>query len=167
MPFHAGLVSYKGKGILLAAQGGGGKSTACRLLPSKWNVLCDDEAMIVKNNGSGYNVHPMPTWSELFVKGNIRRYDFNKKVKLCAIFFLEQSLDNVVNILPFRDSILPISHYAAQIIIKYRGHWPYKELYEIRKNIFLNASDIAKNVPAFKLKFNINKRFWEKIEQVI
>src|SRR5208283_1881855 len=46
-PLHAALVEHDGVGVLLAGQGCAGKSTCCRRLPDTWEVLCDDQALVV------------------------------------------------------------------------------------------------------------------------
>jgi SynChlorMet cassette protein ScmC len=63
-PAHAALAELNGKGILIAAHGGTGKSTCSIRLPSYWTPLSDDMSLIVKDSNKNYRVHPMPTWSD-------------------------------------------------------------------------------------------------------
>jgi len=42
-----------------------------------------------------------------------------------------------------------------------------EELRILRKNLFDNACDLAKEIPSFRLGVSLGGRFWEKIEEVL
>jgi len=60
---------------LLTAHSGGGKTTASNRLPAPWVALCDDTALIVRDDAGAYWVHPMPTWSHIFREEKISSWD--------------------------------------------------------------------------------------------
>ncbi len=165
-PVHAALAEFNGKGILIAAQGGTGKSTCSRRLPSYWNPLSDDMALIVKTIDNSYKVHPMPTWSDHL--WNLKQSKFNTKhsVPLKAIFFLEQS---------DKDEVVPLTTtVAAQQIFEsskqvWESYWKKISKEDEKKMVhivFHNSFDLAMNTPCYKLKATLHGEFWNKIEEV-
>ena len=50
VPFHAALIEFEGRGVLLAAPGDTGKTTCCQRLPDHWQPLSDDQALVVQIN---------------------------------------------------------------------------------------------------------------------
>ena len=48
---HGGLAELHGQGVILAAPGGTGKTTASTRLPAPWHSLCDDTALICRDAG--------------------------------------------------------------------------------------------------------------------
>ena len=167
LPFHAGLIERDGIGILLAAPAGTGKSTCCRRLPSPWRARCDDETLIVRDEKKRYLAHPFPTWSDHLPERSQRTWNVEAYVPLSAIFFLEQAdLDEVV----------PIGQgEAAMHIVGSVGHvhrrtlcyLDREEAKSLRIKSFKNACEVAKSIPAFKLRVSLKGRFWEKIEEAL
>jgi signal peptidase len=66
---HGGLAGYLSHGVVLAAPGGTGKTTASFRLPSPWRSLSDDAALITRDARGQYAVHPWPTWSRFYDGG--------------------------------------------------------------------------------------------------
>lgn len=64
MPFHAALLEFHGKGVLLSGKSGAGKSTCCRRIMPPWQALCDDEVLLTRSPQGNYLAHPFPTWSD-------------------------------------------------------------------------------------------------------
>jgi SynChlorMet cassette protein ScmC len=171
-PFHAGLIEYKGQGILLAAKGGTGKSTCCLRLPNQWKSLCDDEALIILDNNKKYYVHPLPTWKNYVLNNYTIELAENKfgvqySVPLSAIFFLEQSEKDEVIPISSKKSPLLMVESASQSLERERIDMPSEEKTELVKKVFNNAFDMAKVTPAFRLRVSLNGRFWEEIEKAI
>ena len=156
-----------GRGFLLAGQGGTGKSTCCRRLPNNWKPLCDDEALIVLDKSKVYHVHPFPTWSDYIMERAKNTWDVQKSVPLSAIFFLEQSE---------KDEVIPLSKEQSAILITksskqaYDWSWTWIDKNNqtiLIKDIFNNAFEMAKVIPAYRLRVSLNGRFWEEIEKVM
>lgn len=167
LPFHAGLIEQDGKGILLAGHGGAGKSTCCQRLPHPWYAVCDDETLIVRDDQKRYFAHPFPTWSDYLWKRSERTWNVQRYLPLSAIFFLEQA---------DTDEAIPIGQGQAAIFVNQlamdicRRNWRHldpKEVMMFKEKLFNNACELARAVPAFKLRVSLSGRFWEKIEAVL
>lgn len=167
LPSHAALVEQDGIGILLAGHGGTGKSTCCQRLPSSWRALCDDETLIVVNDEKRYFAHPFPTWSDYLWKRCERTWNVQKHVPLSAIFLLEQSeTDEVIRIGQGQAAIL-INQLATDVCHRSWKGLEQGEEMALKKRLFENASELARAVPAFRLRVSLNGRFWEEIEAVL
>lgn len=166
-PIHATFAEYKGKGILIAASGGTGKSTCYRRLPKRgWTPLSDDNALLVKNSGQ-FMVHPMPTWSDHLWKRAFTTFNTSHFAPLSAVFFLEQATT---------DEVIPLSKSIAvkKVYESFRQIW---ETFWIKmekdakiamnKKIFDSAMEIIAVVPCYTLKATLGGKFWKEIEQVI
>jgi len=167
LPLHTALVERDGIGILLVASGNTGKSTCCHRLRNPWHPLCDDEALVVRDDQKRYLAHPLPTWSDHFMKRSERTWGVEGYVPLSAIFFLEQSE---------RDEVFTMGKGKAAVLMSqssmdvYHPTWKrldIEELRILRKNLFDNACDLAKEIPSFRLGVSLGGRFWEKIEEVL
>lgn len=166
IPLHAALIERDDKGILIAGEGDTGKSTCAKRLQDVWKPLCDDETLVVLNNGI-YRAHPFPTWSD-HVSGNLRKpWNVEYSVPLSAIFFLEQS---------GRDEVLPLSRADAALLINssamqvcnhfYRDSGAGERRAQAVK-VFDNACKLAEKTPCFILRASKDGRFWEDIEKVL
>jgi len=167
LPCHAGLAEYKGKGILLAAPGGVGKSTACSRLPDGWKSLCDDEALVVLDKNGTYRVHPFPTWSDYLFQRAQNTWDVQYSIPLSGIFFLEQSESDEVIPIASNQATLYISRSANEVFKRSRMCMNHEERMEQVIQVFNNACELAKAIPAFRLRVSLNGRFWEEIEKVL
>jgi len=87
---HGALAKRGGYGVIMAAPGCTGKSTASRRLPLPWESLSDDATLVVQDAVGRYFAHPWPTWS-LFWEGSGGTWPTEKAVPLRAIFFLAQA----------------------------------------------------------------------------
>jgi len=167
LPFHAALVEHEGMGILLAGPGEAGKSTCCQRLPHPWLALCDDEALIVKDKRKGYLVHPFPTWSELLRNRCHQTWNVQQFFPLSALFFLEKA--KIDEIIPIGQAETSIYSYKSSLNVCQRS-WRNlgQEEERMHKNkLFDNACELAKAVPAYKLRVSLKGRFWEEIEKVL
>lgn len=165
LPLHAGLVEIEGRGVLLAAPGGTGKSTCCCRLPDYWKPLCDDEALVVLDKQKKYRAHPFPTWSDYLWKRAEKTWNVQYSVPLCGVFFLEQSeTDEVVPVGEGQATVL-INESAAQVCQKFWRGRDKEDQRKFRKRIFNNACEMAKTIPAFRLRVSLHGKFWEEMER--
>jgi SynChlorMet cassette protein ScmC len=167
LPLHAGLVERDGRGILLAAPAETGKSTCCRRLPSPWKALCDEETLVLSNDAKHYIAHPFPTWSDYFRKRFERTWDVQRHIPVSAVFFLEQAEEDEVIPLGKGEAAVFAQQSAMQVCYRYFTHLNHEQVRTRKENLFENACELAKTVPAFKLRVSLNGRFWEKIESVL
>ena len=167
LPLHAGLAEHRGKGVLLAAPRNTGKSTSCRRLPPSWLSLCDEEALIVRHAERRYLVHPLPTWSDYFEKRSNRTWKVNNHLPLTSIFLLEKStLDEVIP-LGQGEATAFVNQLALQMCYRYWADLGPTEMRSRRTQLLENICELARAVPAFKLRVSLDGRFWEKIETVL
>ncbi len=166
-PLHAALVERNGMGILLAAPGGTGKTTAYKRLPDDWIKLGDDEILLVPHNQGHFHAHPFPSWSNFLCKKTERTWQLEKHVPVGAIFFLQQSgNDEVIPIKSGHASAL-INQSTRQIM---RRGWSLSGSgveSALKRELIDISADIAKMIPAFMLHLSLNGYFWEKIDEVL
>ncbi|MFC1488550.1 SynChlorMet cassette protein ScmC [Thermodesulfobacteriota bacterium] len=167
LPFHAGLAERDGRGFLLAAPGHTGKSTCCRRLPSSWRQLSDDETLVVLDQQKRYRAHPFPTWSDYLLKRSEKTWDVQYSVPLSGIFFLEQSETDHASLLGEGKAAVLITESAMQICNKFWTVFDKANQRLLSKGLFDNACEMAKQIPAYRLKVSLHGRFWEKIEQIL
>ena len=173
LPFHAALVEKEGAGVLLAGTGDTGKSTCCRRLPDDWRPLCDDETLVVLDDERRYRVHPFPTWSDYLswsdylYRGTDKTWDIQYSVPLRGVFFLEQSATDETTALGQGEAVALVNRSVTQVCKKFCRTANMAFQRNLRKQIFNNACEFSKRVPAFRLRVSLNGRFWEKIEQAL
>lgn len=164
IPQHCTLIEYNGKGLIIAATGGTGKSTCARRLPESWDALCDDEALILKEGGIWY-ARPFPTWSDyLWDRDEKKAYDTHYKIPLAAIYFLEQSENDSVSQIGSGETATTLYRFSTHVCNRYYSHLKKKLLLDYQSRLFENACSLSKEIPSFVLRASINGRFWEKIE---
>jgi len=168
LPLHAALIERGGIGIAIAAPGGTGKSTCARRVPHPWKAMCDDEILIVPDRKGIYHAHPFPTWSRCNTQESKETWNVQAHVPISAIFFLKKSQ---------RDGVTPLSFSQSATLI-YKLSLPpfYYRLFEsidqnectiIKKLIFENAYEIAKDIPAFILEASLTGKFWEALDKAL
>jgi SynChlorMet cassette protein ScmC len=166
-PFHATLAEIRGKGVLIAASGGTGKSTCYNRLPKYWNPLADDNALAVRIEDNNYRVHPMPTWSDHLWNSKKSTFDSSYSVPLKGMFFLEQSEKDEVISLSRSDALREVYESMKQIWETYWEKTSKKEKQNMSRKLFDTAFNIVKQVPCYKLKATLHGKFWKEIENVL
>ncbi len=166
LPFHAGLIELDGNGILIAANGGIGKSTCCRRIPPPWRALGDDQSLIVRDNSGRYVVHPFPTWSEHLWKPSSKTWNVERYVNLSAIFFLERAEYDEVVPLERKRSLFMINEMAIQAAVVGIINMNKEEERLLRLRLFNNSCDLSRSVPAYILRASLHGQFWKEIEKV-
>lgn len=162
---HAASVAYNGKGILLAAPGGTGKSTCCKRLPNYWKNICDDTSIIV-NDKNVFFTFPMPTWSDLVWNRIKKNYDLmSSSIPISSIFFLCQSdilmssyINKTLSLVETNQSIL-----EAWRPFLFKIGKKYKE--SIINNGILFAENMTSKIPCYYLELALDSNFWQEIEK--
>jgi len=165
-PAHAASAVFKGKGILIAASGGTGKSTCMRRLPDNWTPLSDDTTLIVRNKKKEINIHPMPTWSDHLWSDKFSTFPVQKAVPLKAIFFLKQSSSDKVTEIHNTSATQEINKCFNQIWQSYIEKLTTEEKNTMIRKLFNTAYDIAGEIPCYSLEATLNGKFWEEIEKI-
>jgi SynChlorMet cassette protein ScmC len=168
LPFHAALVERNGSGILLAGRGGAGKSTCCRRLPPPWHALCDDHTLIVRDDSDQYRAHPLPTWSDYLMRRSEPTWNVQRHLPLSAIFFLLRAeIDEVVPIGRGRTAGL-MTQSAIQVYNpNFIRHLGREEVRALKKELFENACELTRSIPAFILCVSPSGQFWKQMEKVL
>jgi SynChlorMet cassette protein ScmC len=167
LALHAGLAELGGRGFLLVGASDKGKSTCCDRLPGHWKPLCDDEALVVFDEHKNCRVHPFPTWSDHLWNRAENTWNVQSSVALHGMFFLAQSDMDEVAPLGEGQASIHLNESALQICQKFCITLDEKNQRQFRTELFNNACNIAKQIPAYRLRVSLHGRFWEKMEKVI
>ncbi len=163
---HGALAKRGGYGVIMAAPGCTGKSTASRRLPLPWESLSDDATLVVQDGMGRYFAHPWPTWS-LFWEGSGGTWPTEKAVPLKAIFFLAQApLEKVEPInQTVAAAMLMLSVEQVSRSMTYR--LSPEEVHQVHSRQLTNVSALAKAVPAFILQLSLTGQFWVEMERAL
>jgi SynChlorMet cassette protein ScmC len=167
LPLHAAAAERDGKGVLLAAPSGVGKSTCCLCLPSHWQPLCDDETLVIFDRTESYRAHPFPTWSDYLWKNNGKTWETQYSVPLVGLFFLEQSTTDTVEPLGQGAAAALLNQSTNEAFHKFWGMLNKTEQKRLRITLFDNSCTLAKLLPACRLRVSPHGKFWEKMEHVL
>lgn len=167
LPFHAGLIELDGRGVIIAGPGNTGKSTCCSRLPGHWNPMCDDETLVLLDNEGNFKAHPFPTWSDYLWRGSEKTWNVQRSVPISGVFFIEQSEDDEAIPLGQGKAAVYINESATQVCRKYWRRADSEYQRKFRRNLFVNACGMAKQIPAFRLRVSLHGRFWEEIERAL
>lgn len=168
LPVHGALMEWKGRGVLLAAVGGTGKSTCCRRLPGPWKAWCDDEVLVVRTGPGQYAAHPFPTWSHFLDGGGDRTWVTETTIPLAAIFHLEQGSEDSVAPLPASDAAMYLYHAIFPVYHRrISKHLEDGARQSLKSQLFHNACDISLVTPSHILRASLHGRFWAKMEEAL
>ncbi|KPK14348.1 MAG: hypothetical protein AMK69_28940 [Nitrospira bacterium SG8_3] len=167
LPLHSALVKHNDMGVMLAAPKKTGKSTCCSRFPSPWQVLCDEETLIVRDDQKQFVAHPFPTWSHYVAGDGKRTWDTQQYIPVAGIFFLEQSEKDQVVPLGQGEAAAFINQMATQVCHRFWGNLSHDEVRAKKKRLFRNSCELAREIPTFKLSMSLEGRFWDQMEKVI
>jgi len=164
---HGALAERNGMGVVLAAPGGTGKTTASNRLPSPWRSLCDDATLVVRDQYGDYWAHPWPTWSRFQEGWGGGSWDVQSAVPLKGIFFLSQAdADRTETVGPghaaslLAASVKQAALFMAPVLSKEKSRTLHLER-------FNNVCAVARAIPAHILHITLTGSFWQEIEQVL
>jgi SynChlorMet cassette protein ScmC len=168
-PVHCALLEIYGKGTLVCAPGGTGKSTCAMRLPAPHRALADDCALLI-SSGNDFIAQALPTWSEIINNPSVinhLRFDCSASVKLSGIFFLEQST---------ADSAHRLSRSTARSYLNSsfndQMRWLLNHIAgdtgrELRTKMFHLSELATAELPAYRLCATLNGDFWETIHEAL
>ncbi len=164
---HGALAEREGSGVILAASGGTGKSTASNRFPPPWNPLCDDTTLVVRDPQGDYRAHPWPTWSSFLPDGPGGCWDVRKAVPLRGIFFLKQSQEDRVERIGKGQAATLLAEAAAQasqLMVRILGKEDSRVLHRER---FDNITALVRCVPSYILQISLTGRFWLEMDKAL
>jgi len=164
---HGALAEQNGSGVILAAPGGTGKTTASNRLPAPWNSLCDDTTLVVRDRQGNYWAHPWPTWSSLLWGGSGGSWEVQNAVPLKSIFFLNQALDDTVKRVGTGQAVSLLVECAAQASQLMARGLGKEETCGLHLERFSNLCALARVIPAHVLYISLTGTFWQDIEQTL
>ena len=166
LTMHSAMVELDGKGAVIAAVAGTGKSTCYRRIEKPWRAVTDEEALVVKV-GDRYIMHPMPTWKNYYELGMKEASDVQQQVPLEAMFFLERGLKDEVTPIGKGAAALSVYHSSIELLNKYWLFMTVPEAAVFRKKLFDSACAIAAKIPAYRLRATLTGRFWDEMEKAM
>ena len=119
------------------------------------------------DNEGNFRAHPFPTWSDYLWKVSEKTYNVQRSVLVSGVFFIEQSeVDEAIPLGEGKAAVY-MNESATQVC---RRFWrsadnEYKRTF--RRNLFNNACEMTKKIPAFRLRVSLHGRFWEEIERAL
>lgn len=163
LPVHASSAARNGKSIMVPAAGDTGKTTTVRRLKAPWLELGDDSALLLPR-GQGYELHPLPTWSEFIYGTNPHSsWDFEKGTALDGIFFLQQADQDRAEALSVPVATMRLYSSALEAM----GYWKKQFGPDLKTIIFETAEAIARLTPAFILHATLHGDVQKSIENVL
>lgn len=164
---HGALAELHGQGVILAAPGGTGKSTASARLPRPWRSLCDDATLVVRDGAGRYLAHPWPTWSRFFSGGLGGAWRVEEALPLKAVFFLERWPEDGARQLSHSETSVRLAPAIEQASKLMTFHLDDALARQIRLEWLENACALARAVPGYRLRISLVGRFWEEMERAM
>jgi len=164
---HGALAERDGIGVILAAPGGTGKTTASNRLPAPWHSLCDDTTLVVRDPQGNYWAHPWPTWSRFLDGGPGGTWEVQNAVPLKGVFFLSQAVKDRVESVGPGHAVGLLVECAEQTSQLMPPGLFKEESRALHLERFNNLCALARVVPTHVLHISLAGAFWQEIEQVL
>jgi SynChlorMet cassette protein ScmC len=164
---HGALAELDSMGVILAAPGGTGKTTASNRLPAPWRSLCDDTTLVVRDAQGNYWAHPWPTWSRFLDGGLGGTWDVQSAIPVKGIFFLSQAVeDRVERVGPGHAVSLLVESAEQASQLMARG-LKKEDIRVLHMERFNNLCSLARVIPTHTLRISLTGTFWKEIEQTL
>jgi SynChlorMet cassette protein ScmC len=164
---HGALAERDGMGVILAASGGTGKTTASNRLPAPWRSLCDDTTLVVRDPQGNYWAHPWPTWSRFRNGGPGGIWNVQNAVPLKGIFILAHAIEDRVEQVGPGHAVSMLVECVGQASTFMAPGLLEEELHALNLERFNNLCALARVIPAHVLHISLTGAFWKEIEQVL
>ncbi len=164
---HCAFLELRGNGVAIAASGGTGKSTCYNRVPTPWIAHSDDNALIIKNKNGGYNIHPMPTWSDYIWERKQSSVNSFYSVPLSGIFFIKQAKNDNVKSISFTRKLIKIKSSLTDPMSAYFNRSSEIERRGLTTFIFNNSVTLIEKIPCFLLNVTLDGNFWFGIEKTL
>ena len=164
---HGALAERDGMGVILAAPGGTGKTTASNRLPAPWHSLSDDTTLVVRDPQGNYWAHPWSTWSRFLEGGAGGTWDVQKAVPIKGIFFLVQSIEERVERVGLGQAVGLLGESVKQAAMFMTMGLDRDQLRALHSEQFNALCAFARVVPTHLLAISLTSTFWQQIEQTL
>lgn len=164
---HGALAEKDGIGVILAAPGGTGKTTASDRLLAPWRSLCDDTTLVVRDSQGNYWAHPWPTWSRFLRGESGGTWDVQNAVPLKGVFFLSQAVEDRVESVGPGHAVSLLVECAEQTSQLMARGLSKEETRALHLERFNNLCALARVVPTHVLRISLTGAFWQEIEQML
>jgi hypothetical protein len=164
---HGALAERNGIGVILAAPGGTGKTTASDRLPAPWRSLCDDTTLVVRDSQGNYRAHPWPTWSCFLDGGPGGTWDVQSALPVKGIFFLSHAFEDRVESVGSGHAVSMLVECVKQASTFMARGLSKEETSALHMEWFNNLCALARVVPAHILHISLTGAFWQEIEQML
>jgi SynChlorMet cassette protein ScmC len=164
---HGALAERDGIGVILAAPGGTGKTTASNRLPAPWRSLCDDTTLVVRDPQGNCWAHPWPTWSRFLWGGSGGSWDVQNAVPLKGIFFLARAAEDRVERVGPGHAVSLLVECARQVSTFMAPGLSKEEVRAMHLERFNNLCALARVIPTHVLHISLTGAFWQEIEQAL
>lgn len=164
---HGALAEKDGTGVILAAPGGTGKTTASNRFPPPWRSLCDDTTLVVRDPQGNYRAHPWPTWSRFQDGGRGGTWNVQDAVPVKGIFFLSQAVEDRVERIGHGQTVNMLGESVRQVSALMAPGLFEKELHSLHLERLDNLCALTNAIPAHVLHISLTGAFWQKIEQAL
>ena len=152
MLLHAAAVIKNREAFLFLGRSGDGKSTAASL-SKKYKVIGDD-VIAVRRSGSLYYVFPT-MWKQM----PFAKYAERARAKAAALFFIKKS---------DRISFKPVPPEEAFKRLLYNHiHFITYTQRPLLDNVFVTASGLVRDLPAYDMEFTKDDDFWPELEDAV
>lgn len=164
---HGALAEKNGRGVILAAPGGTGKTTASQRLPAPWRSLSDDTTLVVRDPQGRYWAHPWPTWSRFQKGGAGGTWDVQRAVPLQGMFVLAQAEEDHVERVGPGHAVSLLVEGVRQASQFMRPGLFKEEVSALHLEGFNNLCALARAVPTHVLHISLTGSFWKEIERAL
>jgi len=154
-PCHSGLLSWQGRGVLLAGHTGMGKSTICRRLLSTGSVRCDEETLVVRDRRGRYWGHPFPTWSRLYESPWSESWPTQEAIPLEGILFVFPAQEGRYLPVGPGEALARLTCLALDKSLRGCRGEKGNTLQEIRTKIFANVGELVSQLPTGRLNVSL------------
>jgi len=168
MLIHGALAERDGRGVILAAPGGTGKTTASNRLPPPWRSRCDDTTLVVRDAHGNYWAHPWPTWSRFICAaagGGV--WDTQHAVPLTGVFVLSQACEDRVEAIGRGQAVSLLVQCAEQAALYMGPALEEAEMRALHLERFNNLCVLAHVIPGAILHISLTGAFWDTIAQAL
>ncbi len=160
---HGGLATFQGRGLLLTAPPGGGKTTAFSTTPQSWQLMADDAVLVWPDACGSFQTSPLPTWSVLLGVNQqlerIEQWQVGSCCPLAGVLFLDKAETTVLIRQRPIDAAFPLYQACSEYPAVFLSRIPY------RKALFQAATALARAVPAWTLQLARKDNFWPLLEE--
>jgi len=162
---HGGLAEFHGQGIILAASGGTGKTTASNRLPASWRSYSDDTVLIVPDMDHCYSGHPWPTWSRFFSNGPGGSWKTEYSVPLKSLYFLLQSQEDDLKELKANQAAAMLIESVVEANMLFNDSLSPVDIHKNHVEQFGIVCTMTNHLPAYRLHLSLTGNFWMLLEQ--